>query len=277
MKLTISNTDVSARPGGWIDIDFVVENDGDIPFVGLPRFVGLPPGWDGGAFTKVELAPNAAVKQRVNLRVGHQEPRGEKTVAIQIDAESSHKSSAAVLTVATQPTDNVDVHIEPRVAVGGQGHFILSVRNDSRNPSRPLSLDLSGQEVAEECEVLISPSFLELGVGEIDSVELTVRGRRPLVGGATPRPIRVTIADISGERWEADAHLRQTPKIPRWLIVTLVVLVFVAVWLAVLVAAVRYVRTDPPDEFDELAVAETIVDDSSSLGAIRAARPTAPR
>jgi hypothetical protein len=120
-----------------------------------------------------------------------------------------------------------------------------------------LALEVKGSEVTETCRVAVSPREVRVGPGEEERVELRVVGNQPVVGPRVPRPIDVTATDASGEQWSVRAELRQSPVIPRWLILTCVVVVVAALWLAIIVALVRHITHDEPDTFDDAALVVT--------------------
>jgi hypothetical protein len=264
MRIEVVHSPQIVRPGGECPLVIHVWNTVDESRRCRLHLLGLPPGWEANPVETFDVEGREGVEVTVTLRVPSLESVGDFPLAVQLEVDGKGIEAAAVAAVRVEPTPHVELRVEPRVATGGRGNFVVIARNDSR---RGLALHVDGRELSGTCRVAVWPREIEVGPGEEERLDLRVVGNQPVVGPRVPRPIDITATDVSGERWRVRAELRQSPAIPRWLILTGVFVVLAALWLVIVVALVRYVVHDEPDPYDDaaLVVDAALVDDATDL------------
>ena len=267
MRVQVIESPEIVRPGGAWPLLLHVWNTDAVRRRCRLHLLGLQPAWVASAVDAFDVEPGEGVEVAITVRVPSLESVGDYPVAVQVEVEGEGIEAATVAAVRVEPTPHVDLRVEPRVATGGRGHFVVVARNDS---PRGLALQVDGREVSGTCRVAVWPREVEVGPGEEERVELRVVGNQPVVGPRVPRPVDVIATDVSGERWQVRAELRQSPAIPRWLILTGVVVVLAALWLTVVVALVRHVTHDHPDPFDDPV--PVVTEESGSATGATAAR-----
>jgi hypothetical protein len=192
---------------------------------------GVDPTWVVAEPSRLSLFPGDVEHVAVTVTLPVDYPSSERTLAINVVAESDPTEFALdQVQLAVQPSTKPVVTLDPVVITGGaQAVFGLVVANAGNAPMRARAVATDPEDLAEFVfeppEVLVPP-------GRTQVVRTTVTGGRAWFG--QPRARTFEIGVEADERVHAVGTFIQKPRISRWLLSLLGLLLAAAVFALVL-------------------------------------------
>ncbi|MEX2628246.1 MAG: hypothetical protein WD225_15275, partial [Ilumatobacteraceae bacterium] len=192
---------------------------------------GVDPTWVVVSPDRVSMFPGDVESFEVTVTLPDDYPAAQRPIGINVVAESDPTEFAlAQVTLDVQPSSRPSVTIDPVVVTGGkEAVFGLVVANEGNAPMRARAVATDPEDLAE---FRFEPPEVTVPPGRTQVVRTTASGGRSWFG--QPRARVFEIGVDAGQRAEAVATFIQKPRISRWMLSLLGLLLAAAVFAAVL-------------------------------------------
>ncbi len=192
---------------------------------------GLDPNWVSTSPNRLSLFPGEAGDVEVTIALPVAFPAGHRQLSVHIRSENDPAAFGLTplgLVALGQP--RLSVRADPVMIMGGkEATFGLVVTNEGNTTIEAIP---SGSDPEEKAEIRVIPEALLLPPGHQEVVQIVVRGKRPWVGA--PKVRTLTFAVDSTTHVEAVGTFLQKPRIGRWVLSLMGLLLAAAVFAIVL-------------------------------------------
>lgn len=190
------------------------------------------------------LFPDSSGQITLTVTVDKHFPAGDHVLAISIN--SSVDSSEWVdlpLPVEVEPVPTAELAVEPEIRrARHRARYRVTCRNDGNTF---MDVELAAADPARALNVSVTPAMLSLAPGAEAEAEVRVVGRRRLLGAE--RRQRISVLGRAGElELGAGATFRQAPIVPIGARTSMVLLLIVALWAAVILVALQKATSSDP-------------------------------
>lgn len=244
MLLYVEHDVLDVAPGGTVTVVVHVRNDGRSPIAPELRVTGLGGVEVSGATSLPPLGPGSASRSELRLTLPVDAPAGHRRVALVADDRTGRASSAvAHVELRTGSAAGVSLRLSPRDPRGTlTGRFKVALHNQGDGT---VQLDLHGE--GEGVAVKVARRQVTLPPGASVRVKARARARRLVIARGRRMPFVVTAQGTTTPVRDAGT-LQQASLFDGGILKILSVLVVMAVWAGVAVAAVGRLTSDPATE-----------------------------
>jgi len=195
------------------------------------RVFGLDPEWVTVSPARVAVFPGETAEVRIDFTLPRQFPAGHRQITVQVVSENNPDDFSLVqmaVNVGSQP--RARLRLDPTAVVGAKrATFNLVVANEGNTPIHVVPEGIDPEETAT---FEFHPAALDISPGRRDTIEATVVGKRPWVGGPKARVLQFAVT--TPDRIEGVASFVQRPRISRWVLSLMGLIAAAAVFAAVL-------------------------------------------
>ncbi len=193
---------------------------------------GVDPTWVATTPERVSMFPGDVETVEVTVSLPEDYPAAPRPLGINVVAESDPTEFAlAQVTLDVQPSSRPSVSVDPVVVTGGkEAVYGLVVANEGNAPMLARAVATDPEDLAE---FRFEPPEVTVPPGRSQIIRTIAAGGRNWFGQPRARVFEVGV-DADGERAEAVATFIQKPRVSRWLLSLLGLLLAAAVFAAVL-------------------------------------------
>lgn len=192
---------------------------------------GVDPSWVTSEPSRLSLFPGDTENVAVTVTLPRDYPAAQRTLGINVRAENDVTEFAlAQVHVDVQPSTKPGVSVDPVVVTGGkEAVFGLVVTNEGNAAMAARAVGTDPEDLAE---FVFEPPEVTVMPGRSQVVRVTATGGQAWFGQPRARPFELGVD--TGERVEVIATFIQRPRISRWMLSLLGLLLAAAVFAAVL-------------------------------------------
>lgn len=232
MHVTANPSQVEVEAGQVATFHVSVTNTSDAIDAYRVQVFGVDPTWVTTSPERISMFPGDAETVQVTVALPEDYPAAPRPLGINVVGESDPAEFAlAQVTLDVQPSSRPSVTVDPVVVTGGkEAVFGLVILNEGNAPMLARAVATDPEDLAE---FVFEPPQVTVPPGRTQVVRTTARGGRNWFGQPRARVFELGV-DAEGEHAEAVATFIQKPRISRWLLSLLGLLLAAAVFAAVL-------------------------------------------
>ena len=224
VSVFVENTALQVDPGRAVNVSLVMLNQGSVVDHFRITVRGLPNTWTPSLPPPVQLMPGA--QQSVILTI--QPPRSSQTRAGDynfavrvVSQDSPGESVESALTLSVSAFGGFTSEFHPQRIMDGKAARITVRNQGNRKGSYKVSLRDRGEEVTFRPP----QSVLEVQEGNTGTLEFSAAPRKKRwFGREQVYPITIQVSDVSGEVQTLNGEMVGKPRLPVWLLPTLLML-----------------------------------------------------
>ncbi len=217
---------------------------------------GIDPEWVTVEPARLSLFPHDVENVMVTIALPVDYPAAHRTLAISVRSENDPDEFALdQVQLSVQPLSSASVAVDPVVITSGKSAvFGVVVTNDG---NAPITATAVGTDPEDTATFVFEPPVVVVPAGRTEVVRTSVSGGRSWFGQPRARVFQLGVE--TDRRVETIATFIQRPRIGRWMLSLLGLLLAAAVFAAVLSRTFNTV-------VDEAAVDEGIIENALSQG-----------
>ncbi len=222
---------VEMGPGETCTIEVHITNTTPLIDAYSVSLFGLDPSWITVDQPRLSLFPDESGSVYISIQLPENFPAGHRQLSVHVRSENDSAEFALTsLGLLALGQYRVRMRIDPVVVTAGkEASFGLVLNNDGNTTVTALA---SATDPEEMVEITLAPIALDLAPGHQDVIQSFVSARRPWFG--QPKVRVITFAIDTTTRVEAIGTFIQRPRIPRWLLALMGLLLAAAVFAIVL-------------------------------------------
>lgn len=233
MHVTAWPESLEVEPSERASFDVTITNTSTVIDAYIVQAFGVDPAWVSTTPDRLSLFPGEVGSVTVDIELPVDQPASQRRLALNVRSEDDPDQFALAhveLTVSPVTTTNVEID-PPMIQAGSQARFGIIVHNVGNAP-------VTVRPIATDPEDLATFTFdaeqLTIPAGSNAVAKVEVKGGRAWFGQPRPRIFTLGVIREDDVAVEGQAVFIQRPRIGRWVLMLLGLLLAAAVFAAVL-------------------------------------------